>query len=163
MPTKLIRSRELQFQSWQEVVDDVEMLLANGYTSTGNWTLGQAASHLAQWTSFPMNGYPTPPFIIRVIFAVLQRTGATKRMSEKILKEGFQPGSATDPSTIPSSSIDDGDGVQQLVDVCGRAKTFRGRLHPSPLFGAMDNATFQKVSLLHAAHHLSYFSPKQAP
>lgn len=160
MSKKLKRSSELRFSDWEEVLSDVEQLLAHGYTTSGNWTLGQSASHLAQWTSFPIDGFPKPPFVIRVMFGVMKRLGVTKRLSQKILKEGFQPGSPTSPATVPAVKISDKEGVHQLKNAYMKAKTHDGPLHPSPLFGEMDLQTYKRVSLLHAAHHLGFFKPK---
>lgn len=160
MTNRLVRNRELRFTSWDAVLEDAEFLLEQGYTTSGNWTLGQAASHLAQWTSFPIDGYPKPPMVIGIAFRLMRLTGATRWMSNKILAEGFRPGSPTDPSTVPTSQITDREGVNQLEKALLKAKSHRGPLQPSPLFGEMSAETYAQVSWLHAAHHLGFFAPK---
>lgn len=154
------RSRELQFSDWDDVIHEVEELLEHGYTTTGNWTLGQASSHLAQWTTFPINGFPKSPFVIRLIFSTMNRLGVTRRLREKILNRGFQPGSPTKPSTVPSAKLPDREGVHQLKNAYMNARSHEGPLYPSPLFGEMTPEVYKRVSLLHAAHHLGFFQPE---
>ncbi len=159
MPTRPTKLRQLRFQSLDEVVQDVDHLASSGYSRGGNWSLGQASGHLAQWASFPMDGFPKPPLPIRMIFSLLKVTGMTKRMAENIFKEGFKPGTPTFKPTVPPSSIGDQEGIDQLKSVYERMKSFEAKLHPSPLFGEMSRADFEKATLLHADHHLAFLKP----
>ncbi len=110
-----------------------------------------------------MDGFPTPPWFIRAMFAVLNAVGVSKKLKNSILANGFKPGTPTAPDTVPRpDAVTDQAGVQLLSEVVERIKSHRGVLHPSPLFGDMDRELFIRVTLLHAQHHLGFLEPKSA-
>jgi len=154
--------REIEYASLSEMLADVESMLANGYVSHGNWSLGQASGHVAEWMSYPIDGFPKPPWFMRAIFGVMKATGMCQRMANKILAEGFKPGMPTAPDTVPDSECDDREGVAKLRRVVNQTEQFSGELHLSPLFGKIDMATHVRVSLLHAQHHFGYLKPNQS-
>ena len=153
--------RKLTFNSPDDIVAEARSLYENGYVSNGNWSLGQTCYHLAEWTRFPIDGFPTPPWFIRAIFGFMRMTGYAKKMADKIMAEGFSGGMATAPQTVPDADkVNDENGLKALEEVVSRMKNHTGTLHKSPLFGEMDKATYWKVSLLHAEHHLGYLEPE---
>lgn len=154
------RAREIRYQDLDEMMADVELLLRDGYEKHGNWTLAQAAGHVADWARFPMDGFPTPPAPLRLVFWTLKKLGVAERMAKQIKAEGFKPGIATAPQTVPPADASDAEAVEQLRAVAARMKTHSGQLHASPLFGEMDVPTHLHVTLLHAAHHFGYLTPK---
>lgn len=56
MPDKPQR-RELKFLDFDNVIRDVEQLQARGYSRAGNWNLAQVCGHLADWMSYPLDGF----------------------------------------------------------------------------------------------------------
>lgn len=152
-------ARELRYTDLPEMLADVEHMLASGYEKHGNWTLGQAAGHVADWARFPMDGFPTPPAPLRLIFWGMRKTGFAAKIANKIIAEGFKPGMATAPATVPSADSADEEGVQKLRDVVAQLQRHSGELHESPLFGKMDHETHVSVTLLHAAHHFAFLAP----
>ncbi|MEM7452881.1 MAG: DUF1569 domain-containing protein [Planctomycetota bacterium] len=155
------RKRELKFDNIDDVVADARALHEQGYVSHGKWTLGQCCFHLAEWTRYPMDGFPRPPLIIRGVFSIMRMTGYAKKIADKILAEGFTGGMATAPQTVADKDkMSDAEGLRALEKVAAQMKQHNGPLHASPLFGEMDEATYQKVSMLHAEHHLGYLEPK---
>lgn len=153
--------RELKFESLDEIVAEATRLRDSGYESKGNWNLSQTCSHLAEWSKFPMDGFPKPPIFLRAIFGTLKMFGFVERMKNDILTNGFKAGTPTAPQTVPASDAhSDADGVAELAEVLERMKTFDGPLQPSPLFGPMDRDLWQRITLLHAEHHLAFLVPK---
>lgn len=139
---------------------EVRLLESNGYISHGNWTLGQACAHLADWMRFPMDGFPVPPLPVRAIFWVMKKT-VIPGMRRKILSQGFKGGMMTAPETVhPSDQVSDQAGIERLQDVVDRFAAHTGPLHPSPLFGEMDVDLHTQVTMLHAEHHLGYLEPQ---
>lgn len=139
---------------------DVRDLLHRGYVPHGNWTLGQACSHVADWMRFPVDGFPQPPWIMGMMFWVMKHT-VGPGMKRKILAEGFRPGMPTAPETVPTAGqISDQAGFEKLEQTVSRVTAHDGPLHPSPLFGEMDKPTLIQVTLLHAEHHFGYLEPK---
>ena len=154
------KKRPLKYNDFDQMMADLNSLHDGGYVSHGNWTLGQACSHVADWMRFPMDGFPTPPLPIRIIFQIMKYTIAS-RVKARILAEGFKGGMQTAPQTVPKpNEVTDRDGIEKLQRVVDQLKAHSGELHPSPLFGQMDHAMHTKVTLLHAEHHFGYLEPK---
>jgi hypothetical protein len=59
MPTR----RELRFDRLAEAVRDAELLLSHGHDRLGRWSLGQCCGHLANWLTYPLDGFPKLPLI----------------------------------------------------------------------------------------------------
>lgn len=158
------RKRPLRLETLDEVIAEATSLLESGYVAKGQWNLGQSCFHLAEWTRFPMDGFPTPPLFLKAIFNALNAVGVTERMKQGILANGFKAGTPTAPQTaIDPANITDDEGVQQFIQVVQRAKRFDWPLQPSPIFGEMDRDLYVKVSRLHAEHHLAFLWPKSNP
>lgn len=154
------KKRPLHFDGFDDVMRDVYSLKDNGYTSNGNWTLAQTCGHVADWMTYPMDGFPKAPFFMRPLFWLMKVT-VGPGMKRKILAEGFKGGMPTAPQSVPEpDALSDAEGVQRLQEAIERVNNHTGELIPSPLFGPMDKETLVKVSLLHAEHHLGYLEPK---
>ncbi len=154
------QKRSLKLESLDELVAEANRLLGSGYTSRGKWNLAQTCFHLAEWTRFPMDGFPRPPLLLRMIFGVMKATGMVAKMKAGILRNGFRPGTPTAPqTTVQAGALTDQAGVEQLTRVIDRMKHFTGVIQPSPLFGEMDRELWTRVTLLHAEHHLGFLEP----
>jgi hypothetical protein len=155
-PTK----RSLKFENTDAMLAEARSLLETGYESRGNWTLGQACGHIADWMRYPMDGFPRGPLPIRCLLWAMKHT-IGPGMKRKIFAEGFRGGLQTAPQSIPDAAeVSDGQGLEKLQKTVERVSRYDGPLHPSPLFGAMDKETLIKLTLLHAEHHLGYLEPK---
>ena len=153
--------RQLKLEELADIVDEANRLLDCGYQSSGKWGLAQTCFHLAEWTRYPMDGFPKPPLVMRMIFGAMKVTGVVGRIKNGILKNGFSAGTPTAPQTvIDPNAMNDRDGVEQLTKVIERMKQYDGILHTSPLFGVMDRDLWVKVTLLHAEHHLGFLHSK---
>ncbi len=153
--------RELKFNSFDELMSEVHSLQEKGYVSSGNWTLGQACSHLADWIQYPMEGFPKPPLPVKFIMWLVKIT-VGPGMKRKILKEGFSGGMPTAPqSVVTAEEMSDQQGIEKLQSAIDRLRSFDGEFYPSPLFGPTDRETLTRVSLLHAEHHLGYLEPDE--
>jgi len=51
--------RSLQFENLEQVIAEVDSLLAQGYEKSGNWSLGQICWHMRLTMQSNMSGYPT--------------------------------------------------------------------------------------------------------
>ena len=152
--------RPLKFNSFEDVMADVENLRDRGYTAHGNWNLAQTCGHLAAWMTYPMDGFPKPPLLFRPIFWLMKVTVA-KRMARNILRDGFKPGTPTAPQSVPAAdALGDAQAVDHLRSTIERLRSHQGEFFPSPLFGETDFETLQTVSLKHAELHLGFLEPK---
>ena len=152
--------RDLQFVSWAEVLDDLNAL-ESGYERVGKWELDQTVRHLNDWLTYPMDGFPTPPIFLRIVFGVVRNT-VGPGMLRRIIDEGkMKDGMPTAPETVyqldeaaTSASLDN------LRRNIARFQSHSGTIHSSTIFGAMDKATAERLQLVHFAHHLSWLLPK---
>lgn len=152
--------RELRFANFDEVIRDAEQLHANGYEKVGNWNLAQTCGHLANWITYPIDGFPPAGCMIGTMLWLIRNT-IGKGMKKKILATGgFKEQRPTIPDSVPASGGDEAVAVAKLKEAIERFKSHNGPIHPSPIFGAMDKEEMGRLQAIHAAHHLSFLIPK---
>jgi hypothetical protein len=158
----MTRRRTLTFKNWTEVRAELRRLQENGYEATGQWNLAQSCAHLNDWLIFPMDGFPVAPIPVRMLLWAM-RQGVGKRLLRKVLSDGqMAVGRPTMNNTVYTSDfVTDAVAVSKLEESIRRFQGFEGKIHPSPLFGAMDKATAEKLQLVHMAHHLGFLIPKE--
>ena len=76
--------RQLRFDSLGDAVADAEALLARGYARRGKWSLGQCCGHLADWVTYPMDGFPRAPLPVRAVLFVMRNTAAALCLLRKV-------------------------------------------------------------------------------
>lgn len=152
--------RRLAFDSLDAAVADAERLLAVGYDRTGKWDLAQVCGHLADWMTFPMDGYPKAPVAIRpMLWAVRHTVG--RSMFRKVVGRGNLPaGQPTMAATVHAAGGDAAVAADRLRDAAARFAAFAGPIRPSPLFGRMTKDEATQLQLVHCAHHLSFLVPR---
>ncbi len=153
--------RPLTFASLDEVVQDAERLLANGYDRAGTWDLAQVATHLAEWMRFPVEGFPKLLLFLRPIFWGFRKTIGRKKLLGYIETKSFPAGKPTMPETVAKPGGDATKTVEALRVSVERLKAHAGPIVPSPLFGEMTKEECIRMQLVHAAHHLSFLVPKR--
>jgi hypothetical protein len=153
--------RTLKFESLDEVVRDAENLLANGYEKAGNWDLSQVAGHLANWMTYPLDGFPKAPLPVRMMLGMVRVT-LGRKMFLQYTATGMPSGKPTMTESVPPPGGDPAAAVGTLKSAAERWKTHTGDFIPSPLFGKMTREEALKLQLVHGAHHLSFLVPKTA-
>ena len=153
------QGRELEFDSFDQVLEDVQKLLANGYSASGKWNLAQACGHLNDWMRFPMDGYPKAPLPLRPLLWLMKVTVGRSQL-ERILADGFRAKTPTMPRTVPAAdAMTDAAAVAQFAETIHRFKVFDGPVAPSPIFAEFTLEQARKLQLRHCAHHLSFLTP----
>jgi len=155
--------RELAFRSLDEAVADAKLLLANGYEKYGNWSLGQCCGHLANWISYPMDGYPSVPLVLRPLVWLMRQTVGKTFRKQMLEGQKMDAQLRTIPASVPPADADDTQGVLALQNMVERWKSFAGPVLPSPLLGSLTLDEATKIQLIHCAHHLSFLKPKMNP
>lgn len=156
-----VSRRSLHLTDLDQVIRDAESLRANGYEQAGNWNLAQVCGHVAQWMSYPLDGFPTSPFPVRLMLW-LMRVTVCKRMLRGVLETHSMTGNRpTLRHTIPAPNSDEGAAVARLAEAARRLQNCEGPFFPSPLFGDLDHETLTQLNVIHAAHHLSFLVPKR--
>jgi hypothetical protein len=151
--------RVLRFDSLEDAVKDADYLLVAGYRQLGKWSLGQSLTHLTQWLTFPVDGFPDQPLLARGVLWIARHT-VGKRLLNKILRTGeMELGSPTMPITVPKPGIDDREAFQGFVRAVNRFVEHQGDYFPSPLFGSLTHEQANQLQCIHCQHHLSFLIP----
>ncbi len=147
----VVGRRILEFNSLDDVVGDVEGLVASDQTRVlGNWPLSQLITHLAMTVECSMDGFPTPaPWIIRIIGPFLKKGMLSKKMS---------PGLKL-PKNAEAVAFPDADSPHAALERL-RAAVARSRsqpmIAPHPAFGKMNHNEWTQLHLRHSEMHLSF-------
>ena len=155
--------RKLVFQDLSDITREARMLLAKGYTSAGKWNLAQTCNHINEWVRFPVDGYPRVPVYCAPIFWALRSSIMPGKLKQYLADKSFPAGKPTMAQTVFAANFSsDEEAVRKLGATIERVGSFRGPLHPSPLFGKMDHETHHSLQFVHAAHHLGFLVPKSS-
>ncbi|MEM1303348.1 MAG: DUF1569 domain-containing protein, partial [Planctomycetota bacterium] len=120
---------------------------------SGNWSLGQAVSHVAFWANCPFDGYPSElktPWLMRLLLGF---------MKGRILTKGMFPGVKIAGAPGGTFGIDDipgGEAVDRLRPAFERLDGTCPAVD-NPLFGKMTHAEWKQLNLRHAELHFSFF------
>jgi hypothetical protein len=154
--SKVTGRRKLQFDSLDDVVNDVDRILVAQSSGElrvlGNWTAGQILAHLASWAEYPYKGYPMKPPVWLIRFIL-------KRMLPRTLAHGMSPG-----VKIPGIAGGTTGQEDQPIDLAGsrykkaleRLKSAEPAIHHSPAFGLLPHSDIVRLQLRHAELHLSF-------
>jgi hypothetical protein len=149
--------RELSFASLDDIVADVDRLCAaeaaGKLKRLGNWSLGQACGHIAEWMNYPYDGYPkdiNPPWIVKWIVGFKRKAILSGKMSPGVKIPGIQGGTK---GIDPLSTVE---GTGRLRRAIERMKNTAPTM-PNPLFGPLTHQEWQSMNRGHAQLHLSFF------
>jgi Protein of unknown function (DUF1569) len=153
--------RDLKFRDLNEVVQDAEGLLKRGYDQLGNWDLSQISNHLANWLTYPVDGFPPMSAPIAIIMWMMRHTVGRKKLKSYLASGKFPPGKPTIPQTVFKPGGNEKEGVARLRKAAKWLNDHAGDIYPSPLFGRMTKDEAVGMQLVHCAHHLSFLVPKR--
>jgi hypothetical protein len=145
-----VRRRALRYADEAAAIADVERLQA-GCTAVGHWTLAQACYHCA----WPMN--------LPLTQATSQQSDEQKpyrQFLDEVNAAGVWPDQSfpsppkmDPPADAGASSIDDYVGGLRRIADCNWPVLENKAFGPTPL------ADYRRFTLIHAAHHFSFFHP----
>lgn len=155
---KVAGRRELRFATVDEALRDAAQLAAaeraGSLERLGNWSLGQAFGHVAEWIRFSYDGSPfTPPWILRTLGPWMKRFVLARPMPRGIRLRGVAEGTY---GTAPMSTDEGLARLRREFDRLGRNAPSK----PSPVFGAMTHEEWLQLHLGHAALHQGFFRAK---
>jgi hypothetical protein len=150
-----MKRRPLRFQTFDEVIADLDRLRSVGYRKAGNWSLGQICNHLAIVFRGSLDGFPgaKAPWYLRLVAPVATWWTLTFKS---------MPTGVRIPRELEPQAGDEASEVEEFKRVLRRFEGHKGPLHPSPFGGACDYETWRKIHLIHCAHHLSFLHPAGA-
>lgn len=153
--------RPLRFNSLADLRADLNTLeaahLADTLRTSGNWTPGQNLAHLANWISYPYDGYPQglgkPPPLIKFVLKFMKN----KFLYGK-LPVGFKirnvPGGTAGADDIPFDQA-----LARFRHQLDRLDAAPPSI-PNPIFGHLTHDEWRTMHCRHAELHLSFLHPK---
>ena len=143
--------RTLRYDSFDEVMPDVERLLA-GHTTVGNWSLAQICRHLAtvmrRVVDLPASTPHDPS----------QWVGEEQK--RQVLESGMLPeGLGAPPQLVPTETLGEREEAEGLRQAIAHYRASHGPVIPHRLFGPLSKDEWRRLQLIHVAHHLSFAIP----
>lgn len=149
-----MQRRELRFENFAEINQEVDRLLESGCDAAGNWDLAQICKHLALAMSGSVMGFPgRSPWFVRHLLGPIYR--------RRVFRNGRLPDAVpTNQAAIPKPGGDPQRAAKQLARAIERFETHDGPLAEHPLLGRLTPQQWRSFHLIHAAHHLGFLVPK---
>ena len=145
--------RNINFQSFDEALAEVDRLLANPYERLGNWDLAQACDHLAYSFEGSVRGFDfSAPRIVQALvgqYALRYVLKHRKAPFRPRVPKRLEPPSGKDPHAC----------VARLKDSIKEFESHRGELAPHPFFGKITRDQWRQIHLFHCSHHLAFLHP----
>ncbi len=158
----MVQKRSVRFATLDDISVEVERLHRSGYFKAGKWSLSQVCEHLADWMSYPMDGFPKMPIAVKLLLSTMRIFRGKALLKKFIEDQSMAPGQPTSPESIHPDSGDDVASVERLQATIRRLEEHRGPLHPSPLFGALTRQELIALQMAHCNHHLNFLVPKES-
>lgn len=144
--------RTIEFARLDDVMPEVDRLLA-GHAMAGNWTLGQVCNHLADTYRMSVEGFGVQaPWLVR---ATLGRVIKKKVLGDGRMKAGIK----VPEKFLPKSGLDDRAEAEALRATIAHYLAHPEPRAPHPFFGRMTGDEWDRLHLIHSAHHLSFAVP----
>jgi hypothetical protein len=144
--------RSLSYGSFDEIMPDLERLLL-GNTTVGNWSLAQICRHVAtvmrRVVDLPASTPHDPSLWVG------------EEQKRQVFESGTLPEGIQGPAVVmPTEAFgerEEAEGVRQAIE---HYKASAGPVIPHRFFGPLTRAEWDRLQLIHCAHHLSFAVPK---
>jgi hypothetical protein len=146
--------RELTFHSLDEVMPEVDRLIAGGHTTVGRWSLGEILQHLARTLRMVLEPPMKPaPWIVRRTVGPL--------IFRRILGTGRMAAGIKGPAVLmPQPGRDARAEAEGLRATIRRFQEQLPERFEHTFFGPVTGADFARLQCIHCAHHLSFVLPE---
>ena len=143
--------RNLRFESFDEVMPDVERLL-EGHATVGDWTLAQICNHL----SMILRRHVDLP--ASTTFDPADRIPEERK--RLVLETGVLPqGITPPPGMLPESVGSDREEAEGLRRAIAYYLASPGPAITHRILGPLTREEWDRFELIHMAHHLSFAVP----
>lgn len=146
--------REVRFVAFDEIMPDVERLL-DGHSTVGAWSLAQICRHLAtvmrRVVDLPASTPVDPTQFV------------SEERKREVLESGRLPeGIAAPPTVLPEGEGEAREEAERLRAAIAHYRASAGPVIPHRIFGFLTRAEWDRLQLIHCAHHLSFAVPVRA-
>jgi hypothetical protein len=144
--------RTLRYESLDDVMPDVERLL-EGHATVGTWSLAQICRHLAMSMRRAVDMPASTP------------ADPSLRLPEERKREVFESGVLPEgldgpPEIMPSETLFAREEAEGLRAAIAHYRASPGPAMTHRFFGPLTRAEWDRLQLIHFAHHLSFAVPK---
>jgi hypothetical protein len=144
--------RSISYQRFDEIMPDVERLL-HGHTTVGKWSMAQICRHVAtvmrRVVDLPASTPADPS--LRV----------SDQQKRQVLESGELPeGLPGPPELMPADNLDEQEEVEGLRQAIAHYQASPGPVMTHRLFGPLTKDEWDRLQLIHVAHHLSFIVPR---
>jgi hypothetical protein len=146
--------REVHYDSFDQLLAEVDALAAGGYEALGNWSLGRTTAHLARAMQAGLDGAPMAPLHIRVVAKMFFKAKLLRGMTP-----GFKLPQHVAAKTVAQVETSDEEGIAELRQTCDRWQREPQR-HPHSLVGRLTSDEWDRLMLRHAELHMGFLLPK---
>ena len=157
-----MKRRDLSFSTLDDLLADIQALLPEGLSSSGNWTPAGNVDHVQKTIRFSAAGFPEgkAPWLLRMMFRLM-----VKVMGDRVFTKPLEPGKFKLPESLnffePEEGLSWPDAVARLEESIAMARN-QGMTHPSPLAGKLTHKQWTMLHCRHAELHFSLIHPAQA-
>lgn len=160
--------RHLRFDSIEQMLADARACAAadqaggtgpQGLRQLGNWPLGKALNHVAEWIEYPFVGYP-PELVIPP-----EMKAQARAAKDHILNKPMRPGERLPGLQAGTLAVKDATTAEGLGRLEAAAELLRASdpNRPTPIedpaFGVLTVYEWTLMSLRHGELHLGFFVP----
>jgi hypothetical protein len=143
--------RSLSYGSFDEIMPDVERLL-QGHTTVGNWSLAQICRHVStvmrRVVDLPASTPQDPSLWV------------AEEQKRQVLESGMLPEGIQGPAMVmPTECLGESEEAEGLRQAIEHYKGSAGPVIPHRVFGPLTKAEWDRLQLIHCAHHLSFAVP----
>jgi hypothetical protein len=143
--------RSISYQSFQEIMPDVDRLL-NGHTTVGRWSMAQICRHVAtvmrRVVDLPASTPHDPSQLV------------SDEQKRQVFESNMIPESLPGPPELmPPERLDVHQEVEGLRHAIAHYTASPGPVIKHRLFGKLSKDEWDRLQLMHAAHHLSFVVP----
>lgn len=143
----------LKFQSYDEMLADVDRLRSDGYTKAGQWDLAMILDHLGKGMNAPWIPQMKVPWPFSLVAQAMIRRMVAKRYYPNIK---FPAPKAMQPT--PGISIEM--AYPAFMTTVEKIKNYPQPIMKNTPFGDVPTELWQQLHLLHGAHHLAFLQSR---
>jgi hypothetical protein len=144
--------RTLRFETLDDIMPEVERL-RTGHTTVGAWSLAQICRHLATATrrvvDLPASTEFDPSLLV------------PEDRKRQVFESGVLPEGLPGPAEImPTEVLGEQEEAEGLRAALDHYRASPGPAAPHRFFGRLTKAEWDRLVLIHCAHHLSFAVPR---
>lgn len=149
--------RKINCATLDDVMPDVDRLLATGYDREGSWSLGQVCQHLSKSLLQSAEGPQIRSFALLLLRWTIGPFVRRRILRKRAMPTGIKISSA---SLVPGAEVEDRAEAEALRGAIRAFLATDGPFNPHPIFGALSQEEWRQLHTIHAQHHLSFLKPK---